>query len=179
MERVHLRQLCKDDRDLFGLAYREEPGNENASEKLIDIIFETCLSHPEDEMAILFGDNNEWCGYCSVFYRESSIPEFGILLLPEYQGRGIGPEAIRQLIAYVRKNHNANEFVLKTTKTNTRCQRMCEKLGARLKGEVPHPLDLAFKRMKEQLGTESFQKIVGEKPPEFDPVLRYVIEIKE
>ena len=179
MERVHLRQLCENDRELYGLAYREEPENETANEELIELMFQTCLSHPEDEMAILLGDNNEWCGYCSVFYKENDIPELGINLLPAYQGRGIGAAAIRQLITYVRKDHNMSKFSLKMTRENIRCRRMCEKLGAKFEGEVIHPMDQMFKNFEEELGAEAFQKAVKGISLKFNPVLRYVIDINE
>lgn len=175
MERVHLRQLHEGDREFYGIAYREEPGNSETGEALIDLMFKTCLSHPEDEMAILLGQNDEWCGYCSVFHREDDTYELGINLRPEYQGRGIGVEAIRQMMVYVQSKHVVKKFTIETTKNNMRCQRMCEKLGAKLENEVSHPLEQMFEKFEKELGTEAFQRTIGGTSLDFPTVLRYVI----
>ena len=179
MERIHLRQLQEDDRELFGLAFREEPGNEETGNVWIDMMFQTCLMHSEDEMAILLGENDEWCGYCTVFYKENDIPELAINLRPEYQGRGIGAEALRQMMSYVREKQGFKRFVVKTKKTNIRFQRMCEKLGAEFEGEVPDPLEQIFKMLEEKIGTVEYQKKMGDTPLEFEPVLQYVLDISE
>ena len=100
---------------------------------LYDFIHQKWLSSVEPEslyFTIRDKSNNQvgWISLTNVSYRHQK-GEYGIALLPEYQGKGYAKEASALLIDYVFNNLPIRKIVLKAFTSNVSAIKLYEKLG--------------------------------------------------
>ena len=74
-------------------------------------------------------DDDAFVGYCSI--EPGNTPEIGICLLPDYQGKGIGVNAIRLLWKKISMERELHYFVARVEECNVNSVKMFEKLGAK------------------------------------------------
>ena len=99
------------------------------------------------------------CGYCEL-KEDNSTPEIGIELLPDYQGKGIGEIAIRQMLELNKDRDDITYFLVRIKENNTPSIKLFQKLGAK---PIDHRDSYFMQRLKSLVGThEDFKEIVDE-----------------
>lgn len=76
--------------------------------------------------------------YCSKIYGKivlqgykNELPELGVDIFPEYQNRGIAPEAIKLFLPYCASHYNIQKVKVRIRKSNEHSNHVFQKLGAK------------------------------------------------
>lgn len=127
-----LRELRKSDRELYLLAGSCEPGCEDlyADELKANITWSLAYGGKgKRKNYVIENEDGIFLGYCSV--ETGKTPEIGINLLPDYQGKGIGANAIKLLWRKLSTERELFYFVARVEENNNKSIKMFEKLGAK------------------------------------------------
>lgn len=80
-------------------------------------------------MAILDKTSGEYLGNCGIHNLPSATPELGIWLKKSAQGKGLGPEAIGELVRWAFETQNYGELMYPVASANIPSRRIPEGLG--------------------------------------------------
>ena len=86
--------------------------------------------------AIRLKGNDRPIGYVN-FLGQTAIPGMGYILHPDYWGRGIVPEACREVLPYGFERLGYDRVELWINENNAASIRVAQKLGFRLRGQIP------------------------------------------
>ena len=130
--RIRITPLTSDDADdyarlMFGTMYDRflsllGPG---AVETDLPQILSRTADH--ETHAIRPMDSDAFWGWI-VLQHDGEKPDIGIHLIPEKQGEGYGPEAVRLFASHLAAAYGLSRLFMRTTQGNTHSQRMMEKL---------------------------------------------------
>ena len=101
--------------------------------------------------ALRLPHDSTFIGWIALQRDEEGRPDIGIHIIPEYQGQGLGPEAIRLLANHLHDEYGLDRVFARVHESNQQSQRAMEKTGAVLDKEVPNPIIVA---MQEKLPEE-------------------------
>ena len=126
-----LRELCESDRKLYLLAASSEPGCENlhTDDVSANIMWSLAYGGKGKRETYVIENADVFVGYCSI--EPGNTPEIDICLLPDYQGKGIGVNAIRLLWEKISMERELHYFVARVEECNVNSVKMFEKLGAK------------------------------------------------
>ena len=74
-------------------------------------------------------------GYLEINETQDTLNISNILILPEFQGKGVGSQIIKSIISNAK--HTNKRVALGVFKVNTRARKLYEKLGFHIHGETP------------------------------------------
>ena len=157
---ISLRKMTEEDQKPYLRLIGEETGVDMAyMEPFADIFLGT------DNMYIFSvtdAQTDEYLGYVEVKHTDTKTPELGISIRREYQGCGIGTEAMRKAAEYYAANHRMEYFLIRMKGFNKASQRMAEKLGAyRIDDEGDMELE-RIRQLVAEIDTEESRKIFGD-----------------
>ncbi len=99
-----------------------------------------------EENAFIIKVDNERIGYLSLLRKKDEVEIENLLLLPQFQNKGLGRGIIKNLIEECRKEEK--KLVLKTFKANKRANKFYRKLGFDLIEENEDYYKYTFKLKK-------------------------------
>lgn len=93
-----------------------------------------------------------YCGFCNIRKSNTTTPEIGISLLPDYQGRGIGSQTLHLLMDTFRIGHSVDYFIARVESCNQHSLRLMEKMNAVLfyceDSEFKQAMDALYAQME-------------------------------
>ena len=96
--------------------------------------------------------SDAFIGWIALQRDEEGRPDIGISLVPQYQNKGCGPEAIRLYSNYLHQAYGLDTVYLRVHETNHQSQRAMEKMGAVLDKTIPDPKEVAIlEKLKDKL----------------------------
>lgn len=137
-DRLHIRQLTEEDRDLMSLIWMERcptlfdlfDGDKELQEKFLRDMWETTQDSTLLTGVIFLKDGGQFCGRVNMQKIDEEIPELGIDLLKEYQNQGYGPEAIAAFANWHGEKRHISEIKVRIAAGNAHSVHVFEKLGA-------------------------------------------------
>ena len=157
----YLREMIDIDHTNFLELSDEEAGvNWNSSKKLGAIFLDVCQRN-----AIIFSIidkcTNNYIGYVMIKHTDTSTPELGISIRPEYQSQGIGTAGLKVASQMYAQTHPIDYFLIRVKAYNKASQRMVKKLGAqRLTDEGDVMLDVV-KKFTREIGGEQGNNLLA------------------
>lgn len=151
-----LRPLNPQDRDYYMrtvIANSNTPGMYKMP-GFSDYMWETTPQEDEQIFCIFEKPSGSYCGFCNVRKSDTTTPEIGISLLPEYQGKEIGVQALHLLMDTFRIEHPVDYFIARVESSNRHSLRLMEKMDAVLfqfeDSEFKQAMDALSARMAEK-----------------------------
>lgn len=145
-QRLILRDMrVSDAEDMFAYAQREDvsryltwtphPGIQHTKEYLTYVgqryrtgdFYDWALVSKEDDHMI------GTCGFTSFDFSSDSA-EIGYVLNPDYQGKGLATEAVREVLKFGFETLSLHRIEAKFIKENTRSQKLMERVGMQFEG---------------------------------------------
>ena len=93
--------------------------------------------HDDEIHALRLPDDDAFIGWITLQKDEAGRPDIGIHLVPEQQGKGLGPESIRLFVNHLHTVYGLEKVYLRIHESNLQSQKAAAKLGAAKDGEVP------------------------------------------
>ena len=180
-DRFLIRKMTSTDHPAYLQLVESESGIQITNDAQFQSIFLSRSSENTLILSLLTVPDNHYIGYVAIKHIDTTVPELGISLLPNYQGHGIGVEALQLAAREYAAAHPVDHYLLRVKGYNRASQRTMEKLGAyRLEDEGDLMLE-ELKRMTAEIGTEESHKILEEYLQTYDAeqenVLRYRYDI--
>lgn len=153
-ERFYLRKMTEQDYKEFLEVANEEAGVScNADERFGEAFLEACQQNAMI-LSIIDRCGQKYIGYVIIKHTDTSTPELGIAIRPQYQSRGIGTEAMKAAAKLYARSNMVEYYLIRVKAYNAPSQRMVEKLGAqRLEDEGDVMLEVV-KRLTQEIGGE-------------------------
>lgn len=155
-----LRLLMESDKDAY-MAVNKENSDIEVAYSMPEFIEAMWKSAMEEEitLAVLEKKCGIFIGYIDIQHIEREKPELGIELVKEYQGKGIGTEAIGVLLNSLKGTVDEKQvFIANARIDNVASQRMLEKLGAVKCGTDDGTFVKVIKSIASEMGEEDFEK---------------------
>ncbi len=141
-ERIRITPMQRQDdeayvRLMFGDLYDTFLKSERSAENEIRDI----LNHTESEEthALRPIGSDAFIGWIALQRDHERCPDIGIHIQPEYQNKGLGPEAVTLFANRLRECYDLSRVYVRIFESNLQSQRAFSKLGAILDYTEPHP----------------------------------------
>ena len=118
---------------------------------------ESILNHTakDEHHALRPPDSNAFIGWITLQKNDEGKPDIGISIIPAYQNRGLGPEAIRMFANRLFNVYGLEKVYVRISEGNLQSQRAFAKVGAVLDRTIPNP---AFVALTEKLPNDAPEK---------------------
>lgn len=178
-ENYYLKFLEVKDRDIFIkiTAYTSFIPRVYKSTYYCDYFWNSVPDSDEQVLIIVEKNTGIYCGYCNVKNVNSLNPEIGIDLLPEFQGQGIGKQALELLLTNYKQDKPMEYFIAKVMSSNLNSQSLMAKLGAKPIGVEETEFNRIAAILNEKT-TKDHEKKTSKLQFEDEYVLIYRIECK-
>lgn len=173
-----LRKMIEADYKNFLEVSGEEAGVScNADEKFGAIFLDACQQNTTI-FSIIDSPTQNYIGYAMVKHTDTSTPELGISIPPQYQFHGIGTAAMKSAAALYAQSNNVDYYLIRVKTYNTVSRRMIEKLGAqRLEDEGDVMLDFV-KRFTQGIGGDRGKDLLDEFLDGYDTEAQNVLQYR-
>lgn len=173
-----LRKMIEADYKNFLEVSGEEAGVScNADEKFGAIFLDTCQQNTT-VFSIIDSPTQNYIGYAMVKHTDTSTPELGISIRPQYQSHGIGTAAMKSAAELYAQSNNVDYYLIRVKTYNTASRRMIEKLGAqRLEDEGDVMLDFV-KRFTQGIGGDRGKDLLDEFLDGYDTEAQNVLQYR-
>lgn len=121
-------------------------------------MYDNASSENEINFSIVEKTTGSYCGYCNFRSLNEDKPEIGISLLPEYQRKGIGYQALSMIMRLAADRIGVHEFIARVYNDNTGSRRLMEKLGAIETGRELSELAETMQNIRKTQGDEFIEK---------------------
>ena len=140
-EKLNLRTIEREDLEKFQKIgnhpelRKYSPGSRPVNKKEQEKYFEEFLAS-DDNVFLLIEHDQEVIGWVNLKHIKevSRKAEFGIRILPEYQGKGLGTEASKLVIEYGFETLNLHRIYGRTFEFNSASKALMEKIGFKREG---------------------------------------------
>lgn len=157
----YLREMTDADRKNFLELSDEEAGVNCSSDEKFGAIFLDACQKNAVILSIIDNCTDHYIGYIMIKHTDTSTPELGVSIRPEYQSHGIGTAALKMAAKTYAQTHKVDYFLIRVKAYNKASQRMVEKLGAqRLEDEGDLMLDVV-KRFTKEIGGEQGNNLLN------------------
>lgn len=156
----YLRKMIEADYKNFLEVANEEAGVSCNSDEKFEAVFLEAYQQNATVMSIIDRDNQNYIGYVIIKHTNTSTPEIGISIRPQYQSQGIGTEAMKTAANLYAQSNAVDYYLIRVKSYNASSRRMIEKMGAkRLKDEGDVMLDVV-KRFTQEIGGEQGKELL-------------------
>lgn len=158
--------LCRyeeKDRKLYDKIWEETFGQSpvlNDTELKIKLWQDVLFDKNKLQLKIIHKKTGNYVGEVMVMNLDSEMPELGIQILKEYQGKGIGSRIMKNFIDQLKSILPVEAFLVKISSDNHICRKLFENMGAVQIGEEGKEYGELFKKAMEDMGKEVFEKSV-------------------
>lgn len=155
-----LRKMAEQDYKDFLEVTDEEAGVSWKSDKKFGAVFLEACQQNATVLSIIDRYNQNYIGYVIIKHTNTSTPELGISIRPQYQSHGIGTEAMKAAANLYAQSNTIDYYLICVKSYNMPSRRMIEKLGAkRLEDEGDVMLD-TVKRLTQEIGGEQGKELL-------------------
>lgn len=133
-ERLVLRRPVDDDLPIYIACFakplrREYRREDEHGEMLRSSYWEGVSSEEELYCTVVDATSGEACGYCSIEKLRRDPSEISVRLLPEWQGKGLGTEAVAAFMEGIELMAGPTDFIAEIEWDNEASQRLFRRLG--------------------------------------------------
>lgn len=160
-ETFYLRKMIESDhKDFLEVANEEAGVSCNSDEKFEKVFLEACQMNAT-VLSIIDKSNQNYIGYVIIKHTNTSTPELGISIRPQYQSQGIGTKAMKIAANLYAQSNTVDYYLIRVKSYNASSRRMIEKMGAkRLEDEGDVMLDVV-KRFTQEIGGEQGKELLN------------------
>ena len=160
-ETFYLRKMiASDHKDFLEVANEEAGVSYNSDEKFEKVFLEVCQMDAT-VLSIIDKYNRNYIGYVIIKHTNTSTPELGISIRPQYQSQGIGTKAMKTAANLYAQSNTVDYYLIRVKSYNASSRRMIEKMGAkRLEDEGDVMLDVV-KRFTQEIGGEQGEELLN------------------
>ncbi len=189
-DNIKLRPISIEDKDDIFAEFTEEiveymyPPVPKDIDETIDFI-ETSIATMEAgyniQLCITDKESGEFLGCVGLHRIDLEVPEFGIWLKKEAQGRKIGRTSVKMLFDFACENLQHKFYKYPVDKRNTASRKIPESLGGKIRGHETHerpvgePLDVVVYYIKAERGESSVVKNMGKIKNLFDKYRQFIL----
>lgn len=160
-ETFYLRKMIESDHKDFLEAANDEAGvSFNSDEKFNAVFLEACQQNATI-MSIIDSYDQNYIGYVMIKHTNTSTPELGISIRPQYRSQGIGTEAMKAAANLYAQSNTVDHYLIRVKSYNASSRRMIEKMGAKRLGDEGDILLDVVKRFTQEIGGKQGEELLN------------------